>query len=125
MSRNKRFGPFVFLFDDIGDDSDTGGSSGQAGVRPRPCTFDIWLGSYAVDLVAPEGYDAEDFKQWWINNGFSEEAWNELNSALGPLYGNGNDAAPIPGVDDGGEGGEAGGDAVSEAISEMMGDIPG
>ncbi len=124
MSKKYSFSPFVFLLDVGGDDDVSGGGSGQSGVHPLgpvACNFDFWLKNFATDYDG-DGYDMEDFGQWWTENGFTMDAWNEYNPGVPFPGGGGSEPSPVPGGD---EGGEAGGDAVSEAISEMMGDIPG
>lgn len=118
MSKKYGFSPFVFLLDVGGDEEESGGGSGQSGVRPSPCTYNVWLKCFAKDYD-DNGYDTTDFAKWWQENSFSIDAWNELNPDIPFPFGTEPD--PIPGGDEGGEGG----DAVSDAISEMMGDIPG
>lgn len=99
MAKRYGFNPFVILggMDIPEDDPVSGGGSGQSGVKVYPCSYSDWLERWPADLVGPAGIDFEDYRQWWINNGFSEEAWAAYNT--GPLN-PGDNSDPLP-PDDG------------------------
>ena len=92
MSRKRGFNPFVFLEDDlIIDDPDptvTGGSSNQSGVHPIdgatkntavPVAYAQWITDYGTDINGNGELDPDDYRSWWLANGFSDADWALFN----------------------------------------------
>ena len=83
MAKNNSFNPFVRPTVLLGDDTVTGGGTGQGGVNPgvvRP-SYESWLNSDLADDYYPagEGIDIDDYACWWLDQGFTAEEFVAAN----------------------------------------------
>ena len=65
-----------------GDDDDTGLGSGQTTTDPFEVDFNDWMDLFAKDLNNDEEVDEYDYYLWWVQQGFSEDAWNQFSGGL-------------------------------------------
>ena len=86
---NKFFGsPFILLLSDMGDDTFTGGASGQGNTDPDadvtlPWSYQEWLNANFEPDDPDYGLNWwEDYYYWWVDAGFGEAAWYEANPGV-------------------------------------------
>ena len=94
MSRKAFTIPFILSTgNNPGDDIVIGGGTGEGGSDPVACSYDAWLRSVWVYDYNGDGYDFDDYCNWWLDqyaqnpNAFSPEVWSEFNNVPFPTEG--------------------------------------
>ena len=69
--------PYIYALDDIGDDTDTGGGTGQEGTDIIALDFDDWVSEYGNPSST-----VNDSYAWWMSVGFDYDDWVDVNGDL-------------------------------------------
>ncbi len=68
-----------------GDGEETGGGSSGSSPDVTMCSYTEWLEMYNLDWDEDGVIDEYDFASWWLDNGFTEEDWDEYAGIPWPL----------------------------------------
>lgn len=79
MSKKRFIAPIVLTGWSGGGGSDTGDGSGGGSIDITACDYTEWLEVYGDDYDLDDDIDFDDYRTWWLENGLSEDAWNEFN----------------------------------------------